>query len=95
MITEKVNKYPLSVSEVKIRLVDGSEDGLIGWASCVINHGLFLNNIAVRRSLEGRIVLSFPSKKSNNALKYFYFNPISKEASETINAAIINKLTLV
>lgn len=83
----------LAVSEVKIRLVDGGTDGLIGWASCVINGALYLNNIAIRRTREGNIILTFPGKRSKRDQKYFFFNPISREAKEKLDQAILGKLS--
>ena len=82
----------LKVTEVKIRLVDKSEDGLIGWASCVINDSLYLNNIAIRYSKAGQVILTFPAKKSKSSFKYFYFNPISHDAARILKQAIIDKL---
>jgi len=79
---------------VKIRLVDKSEDGLIGWASCVLNESMFLNNIAIRHSKEGEVILTFPAKKSKSNQKYFYFNPISHDAANVLKKAIIDKLKL-
>lgn len=84
----------LRVSEVKIRLVDDSGDGLIGWASCVVNGSLYLNNIAIRQSRSGSVILTFPAKKSRGDSKYFYFNPISHEAARTLEEAILDKLKL-
>jgi len=82
----------LKVSEVKVRLVDRSEDGLIGWASCVVNGSLYLNNIAIRQSRDGQVILTFPAKKSRGNSRYFYFNPISHEAARALEEAIIDKL---
>lgn len=87
-----MQKESLKVSEVKIRLVDGNEDGLIGWASCVVNGSLYLNNIAIRQSSVGQVILTFPAKKSRSNSKYFYFNPISHEAARVLEEAIIDKL---
>lgn len=93
----------LRVSEVKIRLVpacaapgaagrDESENGLVGWASCVVNECLFLNNIAIRRGLSGEIVLTFPAKKSRRDVKYFYFKPITRDAKAAIDHAILGAM---
>lgn len=87
----------INISEVKIRLLDEPKEGLIGWASCVVNGALFLNNIAIRCSREGKLVLSFPAKRSKRDTKYFYFNPISHEAMQILKKAIkaiIDKLDL-
>ena len=82
----------VDVSEVKIRLVDEGSDGLVGWASCVVNDALYLNNIAIRRARNGQLVLTFPCKRSRSDQKYFYFNPITREAKCVIDEAILGKL---
>ena len=87
-----VESKSVDVSEVKIRLVDEGDDGLIGWASCVVNGALYLNNIAIRRGRGGELVLTFPSKRSRSEQKYFYFNPITREAKRAIDEAILGKL---
>ncbi|MCL6505911.1 MAG: SpoVG family protein [Bryobacteraceae bacterium] len=83
---------PVDVSEVKIRLVDEGNDGLVGWASCVVNGALYLNNIAIRRDRNGAFVLTYPCKRSRSDQKYFYFNPITREAKRVIDEAILGKL---
>jgi DNA-binding cell septation regulator SpoVG len=92
MEPRRVESGPVEVSEVKIRLVDEGDDGLIGWASCVVNGALYLNNIAIRRGRGGEFVLTFPSKRSRSEQKYFYFNPITREAKRAIDEAILGKL---
>jgi len=82
----------LKVSEVKIRMVENGKDGLIGWASCVINDALYLNNIAVRYAQDGNVILTFPAKQSKNNAKHHYFNPISLEAAQIFNDAILGNL---
>ncbi len=83
---------PVEVSEVKIRLVDEGADGLLGWASCVVNGALYLNNIAIRRSRSGELILTYPCKRSQSEAKYFYFNPITREAHRVLDEAILGKL---
>jgi len=83
---------PVDVSEVKIRLVDEGADGLLGWASCVVNGALYLNNIAIRRARSGELVLTYPCKRSHSDQKYFYFNPITREAHRVLDEAILGKL---
>lgn len=88
------NAPGITVSEVRIRLLNKSRNGLVGWASCVINSGLFLNNIAIRISREGRLVLSYPSKKSKSRSKHYYFNPISRKAARVLEKALLGSLDL-
>ena len=82
----------LILSEVKIRLVDKRIDDLIGWASCVVNGALHLNNISIRRSPGGPILLRFPGKCATSGQTYFFFNPISSEAKEAFDTAILGRL---
>jgi len=96
----------LEISEVKIRLVpacryargagrgEDSTGGLLGWASCVVNGALYLNNIAIRRGSDGRLVLHYPIKRSRSDKKYFFFNPITHEARRVLDEAILGKLEL-
>lgn len=81
----------LSVAEVKIRLVDEGSDGLLGWASCVVNGALHLNNIAVWRTREGNMLVTYPWRRSKKDQRYFFFYPISREAKEALDAAILGK----
>lgn len=92
MEPRNVKSGPVEVSEVKVRLVDEGNDGLVGWASCVVNGALYLNNIAIRRGRGGEFVLTYPSKRSRSDQKYFYFNPITREAKRAIDEAILGKL---
>jgi len=92
---ERKQGNDLEVSEVKIRLVsEDSSGGLLGWASCVVNGSLYLNNIAIRRGSDGRLVLHYPIKRSRSDKKYFFFNPITHEARRVLDEAILGKLDL-
>jgi len=88
------NAPGITVSEVRIRLLDKPRNGLVGWASCVINEGLFLNNIAIRISRNGKPVLSYPSQKSRGRSKHYYFNPISRMAARILEKALLGNLDL-
>jgi len=87
--------FPITITEVKIRLADEPEGGLIGWASCVLNGAFLLDNIAIRRSESGEIVLSFPKSKSRRGAEYPLYKPITKDAYEKIRETIVSKLILL
>ena len=91
----KDKNQKLSITEVKLRILETVDNGLIAWASCVLNDAIYFNNIAVRLSLEGKIILTYPTTISKNESKYFYFNPISRDASKAFEEAIIGKLKLL
>lgn len=81
----------LEIGEVKVRLADDGDDDLVGWASCVVNGALYLNNIAIRHARNGEFVLTFPYIRSRSDQKYFYFNPITREAKRVIDEAILGR----
>ena len=91
---ERKPDVELEISEVKIRLVNDGTHGLLGWASCVVNGALYLNNIAIRRGRDGRLVLHYPIKRSRSDKKYFFFNPITHEARRVLDEAILGRLDL-
>ena len=80
------------VSEIKLRFVEDGHDGLIAWASCVINGTVVLNNIAVRRGKDGRLMLTYPAKQTAAGTRFYYFNPISRQASACLERAILRRL---
>ena len=83
---------PLTVSEIKLRFVEDGRDGLLGWASCVLNGTVVLNNIAVRRGREGGLMLTYPAKLTTAGTRFYYFNPISSDAAAVLDTAILGKV---
>ena len=81
----------LKVSEVKLRLHEGDER-LLGWASCVLNNALYLNNIAIIRREDGALRLHYPCTRSQGDQRHFHFNPINHEAQQAFEKAILRVL---
>ncbi len=77
----------MKITEVDIVFVK-PHNGLIAFASLVIDGSLYLSNIAIHKKLntEG-YRLTYPSKGS-----FTVFHPINKIASAEIELAVINKL---
>lgn len=75
------------VSEVKIEIVKPN-NGLIGFASVVINDSIYLGSIAVYKKLNAQGYRILYPKKGD----FDIFHPITKEASNLIEEAIFNKL---
>jgi len=84
----------IEVTEVRIRLAEGAGDDLVGWASCIVNGSLFLNNIKILRHEDGEIHLSYPAVKSRSGSKHFVFNPINRETKRALDEAILGKLKM-
>lgn len=78
------------VSEVRISLY--GKDGVLAFCEVVLGNYLRLNDIAVKRTNEGKILLSYPLKKTQSGAEYFYYNPISKELGDKIREAVLSKL---
>lgn len=80
----------IQITEVQIEFITPRE-GLIAFASLVINDCLKLSSIAVHKKLntEGYRI-TYPSKG-----KFNIFHPINKEASDAIEEAIFQKLKTV
>jgi DNA-binding cell septation regulator SpoVG len=83
---------PVTVTEIKLRFVEDGRDGLIAWASCLLNGTVVLNNIAVRRGREGGLILTYPAKQTTAGTRFYYFNPISSDAAAVLDAAILGKV---
>ncbi len=82
----------MKVSEVQIVPVKPI-NGLVGFASCVIDERLFIGSIGVHRRLDGSgYRLTYPTKKIG-IHQLNYFHPVTKEAGEAIEMAIYDKCT--
>lgn len=81
----------MKVSEVNIILIK-PRNGLIGFASLVINDALYLGSIGIHQKLNGNgFRLTYPMKKTG-ANNMDIFHPINREAGKAIEAAIFKQL---
>lgn len=77
----------MKVTEVQIEFVKPN-NGLVGFASIVIDDNIYLSSIAIHKRLNlSGYRLTYPSKGRFNL-----FHPIRKEASNKIEQAIYAKL---
>ena len=75
-------------SEVTILPVK-PRDGLIGFASCVVDDWLYLGSIALHSKPDGDgIRLVYPAKTLVNGKVIHVFHPITHEGGETLTKAI-------
>lgn len=79
-----------TVTEVQIKVVK-PKDGLLGFASLVINNTLYLSSIGIFSRLGGNgYRITYPTKKVGNS-DLQIFHPINKQLSLEIEQAIISK----
>lgn len=79
----------MKVSEVNVVPIR-PKDGLVAFASCVIDDSLYLGSIAVHTRPSGGYRLVFPTKMIGDT-RLNVFNPISKSAGTIIDAAVAKK----
>ena len=86
----------LLISEVKFSaaLPDDVDAGLLGWVSCTLNESLRLDGIALRRSADRRLVLSFPSRRDRAGREHPIIRPLDDTARLEIEHQVFGALGL-
>ena len=80
----------MQISEVQIKPTK-PKDGLIGFASLVIDNALYLSSIGIFTRLNGQgYRITYPTKKVGS-LDMQVFHPISKELGKEIEKEVIRK----
>ncbi len=68
--------------------------GLIGWTSFVVNGALKLDSVAVRRTADHRLVLSFPARTDGAGRQRFYFRPLDTRTRKEIERQVCAQLRI-
>ncbi len=84
-----MNIDQINISEIEITPIK-PQNGLIAFASCVIDNKLYLSSIAIHTRLEGGFRLSYPTKKIGERSLDIY-HPINRETGKAIETAIITQ----
>lgn len=78
------------VTEIQIRVIK-PKDGLLGFASLVLDGNLYLSSIGIFGKLDGSgYRITYPTKKVGD-LDLHIFHPINKDLGQEIEQAIITK----
>ena len=80
----------ITISEIKVIPIKANE-GLVGFASCVINGSIFIGSIAIHLTRNQDFRLVFPAKKLESGKCMEHVHPISKEAYEIIRKPIVDE----
>ena len=97
IISDVLIMRDIQISEIQIIPVKPKE-GLVAFASCVINEFLYIGNIAVYTAMTtpGGYRLVYPSKILPNGKEINCVHPINKKAGDLISQAILSQFkTLV
>ena len=92
-VNKKITKMcRLTISEIQILPIK-PQDGLVAFASCVINEALYLGNIAIYTSFSNSegYRLVYPSKMLPTGMQINIFHPIHRDLGEYLTKTIINK----
>jgi stage V sporulation protein G len=82
------------ISEVQILPIKPT-DGLVAFASFVLDNRLYLGSIAIYQKRDGSgYRITFPSKKLGNKSLNIY-HPINKQTTQEIEKAVLAKATQV
>ena len=80
----------MQISEIKIVPIEGSTNGLVGFASFVFENAFYLGSIGIFTRPNGGYRLTYPMRKNTtDRLNFFY--PINKEIADQIEQEVISK----
>lgn len=71
---------------------DDQKSGLLGWITAKLNGRLVLDGLTLRRTLEGRLCLSFPTRKDRAGREHAYLRPVDNDAREELERQIFQAL---
>ena len=86
----------IKISDVKFTAAreDEAATGLTGWVTCTLNGNIRFDCIAVRRTADGRSVLSFPAHHDSAGRRHFYVRPMDNIARMEIERQVFQALGL-
>jgi len=73
---------------------DQMVDGLLGWVALTLGNQIRLDGIAVRRTLAGRLALSYPARRDRSGRQHFYVRPLDDAARREIEREVFRRLGL-
>ena len=81
----------MKITEIQILPIKAN-NGLVAFASCVLDGNIYLGSIGVHKRLDGGgYRLTYPTKKVADK-DFHIFHPINRQASQEIEEAIILKV---
>jgi len=89
-------RNPLIITDVRLNIAprEHVRKGLLGWIACTINDTLRLDGLSLRKTLRGRLTLSFPAKPGLTGAQFFYTRPLDDRTRREIEAQVFAQLGL-
>ena len=69
-----------------------AEAGHLGYVSCVVGDTLCLDGLSLRRTLDGRMALSFPARVDSAGRPHPYIRPLNDTVRREIESQVLKKL---
>ena len=82
------------ITNVAITLArpDHEKEGILAWLTCVIANIVVLDGIALRRTRDGRPVLSFPRREDSAGRQHPYIRAAASETGQQFERAIFKAI---
>ncbi len=68
------------------------QQGLLGWLSVRVDDSLVLDGIALRRTRNGQLALSFPERRDSNGRRHPLVRPLDDDARQAIERQVFRAL---
>lgn len=68
--------------------------GLLGWLTVVVNDAILLDGVTLRRTRDGRLALSYPSRTDARGRRHHVVRPIDDAARREIERQVLERLRL-
>ena len=65
--------------------------GLIGWIRCTYG-SLVVDGLALRRTFDGRLTLSYPARRDGGGKQQFYVRPLDDDTRRSIESQVFEGL---
>ena len=90
-------KTSITLSEVRFHAASDSERerGLLGFITAILNGGLRVDGLALRRTLEGRLTISYPERRDADGRARSVIRPIDNATRIAIEEQIFHALPAV
>ena len=66
--------------------------GLLGWVACTLDDAVRLDGIALRRTLDGNLALSYPARTDAAGRRHPYARPVSDAVRRHLEEQIFSAL---
>lgn len=71
------------------------ETGLLGYVTATFNGALRVDGVALRRTINGRLALSFPARRDSMGNQHPFIAPIDDAARRDIETQVFSALGLI